>query len=236
MRRILKFKDTQIEYILERKKVKNINLRIRRDGLISVSAHECVPLCVIDGFVLQNAEKILMAKKKLSELPVHTFSLEDKSKIYILGRGYDLRLFEGNKNFAAVEKNTVILRVRGSELYENRLAAYDFLLTDTAKRVFPMIFEECCARFFGESKTPPELRIRKMTSQWGNCYHGRNIVTLNSRLAAYDEEIIRSVIYHELCHFVYPNHSKDFYKLLTEVSPNWKECKEKLKPTKYALF
>ena len=216
MRRVLKFKDTQIEYILERKKVKNINLRISSDGLISVSANWHVPQSVIDGFVLQNADKILMAKKKLSELPEHTFSLEDKSKIYILGR----------------EENTVIMRVRGSELYENRLAVYDFLLIDTAKCVFPIIFEECSARFFGESKTPPVLRIRKMTSQWGNCYHGRNIVTLNSRLAAYDEEIIRSVIYHELCHFAYPNHSKDFYKLLTEVCPNWKECKEKLKPIK----
>ena len=42
-----------IEYTLERKKVKNINLRIKNDGRVYVSAAPVVPLSVIEKFVTE---------------------------------------------------------------------------------------------------------------------------------------------------------------------------------------
>ena len=76
---------------------------------------------------------------------------------------------------------------------------------------------------------PPLIKIRKMKSQWGNCRAAKNVVTLNSRLAAYDEQIIKFVICHEFCHFTFQNHSKDFYALLGSVMPRWKEYDAVLK-------
>ena len=46
---------------LERKSVKNINLRVHRDGSVYVSASRRVPLEVIERFILQNADKIIAA-------------------------------------------------------------------------------------------------------------------------------------------------------------------------------
>ncbi|HHU04079.1 MAG TPA: M48 family metallopeptidase, partial [Fastidiosipila sp.] len=40
---------------------------------------------------------------------------------------------------------------------------------------------------------------------------------------------IEYVVVHELCHFIQPNHSQDFYRLLAAIRPDWKEQKQKLK-------
>ena len=65
MRSVL-FGNDEICYSLERKKVKNINLRIKQSGEVYVSAPLFVCTERIDSFVLQNAPKILAAKKRLS--------------------------------------------------------------------------------------------------------------------------------------------------------------------------
>ena len=44
-----------IEYSFSRKQVKNINLRIRADGSVSVSAPRSVPFSAVENFVLSNA-------------------------------------------------------------------------------------------------------------------------------------------------------------------------------------
>ena len=51
----------KIEYDLQYKSVKNINLRIKPDGAVCVSASRRVPLDVIEGFLLSRAEFILNA-------------------------------------------------------------------------------------------------------------------------------------------------------------------------------
>ena len=57
----------KIEYILERKRVKNINMRIKSDGKVYVSASPRVPQKVIDEFVISKHEFINNAINKFAE-------------------------------------------------------------------------------------------------------------------------------------------------------------------------
>lgn len=57
----------EIRYTLERKKVKNINLRVKPDGTVAVSANSRVPVENIDRIVLENGEKILSALARFEE-------------------------------------------------------------------------------------------------------------------------------------------------------------------------
>ena len=57
----------KIKYILERKQVKNINLRVRPDGSVKVSASPRVDESQIDDFVLSKAEFVLKAMKRFEE-------------------------------------------------------------------------------------------------------------------------------------------------------------------------
>ena len=56
--------DRTIKYDLQYKKVKNINLRIKPDGSIKVSANKRVPQKIIDDFIISKADFILRALEK----------------------------------------------------------------------------------------------------------------------------------------------------------------------------
>ena len=62
------FKDKKILYDLQYKKVKNINLRIKSDGTVCVSANKSVPQEIIEGFVLSKADFILKAQEKYKKV------------------------------------------------------------------------------------------------------------------------------------------------------------------------
>jgi len=73
----------------------------------------------------------------------------------------------------------------------------------------------------------PAFRLLVMKKQWGSCSTKGNLI-LNPHLAKAPKECIDYVILHELCHIAEHNHSERFWRLLTQVMPNWKEVKAKL--------
>lgn len=66
MRRIV-FEGREIVFELERKNVKNINLRVHGDGSVYVSANRSVSAGRVDGFVLSKAAVILSTQERLTE-------------------------------------------------------------------------------------------------------------------------------------------------------------------------
>lgn len=226
---ILEYNGNKIEYEIERKKVKNINLRVKRDCSVAVSANNSVPKSVIDSFVYQNAERILKAIRKINRRNSSLPTFESGTLVKLLGTEYTLLVNESDKNYYSIGANKIIFFVHECENFDNRESVYKMLLLDISKVVFPKLLKECYPPFEKYCGALPKLNIKFMSSQWGNCYSGRNLITLNARLSAYSENVIRSVIYHEYCHFVHQNHSNEFYKLLGNVMPEWKKYNEALK-------
>ena len=68
-----------------------------------------------------------------------------------------------------------------------------------------------------------------MTSRWGVCNLKNKNVTLNLELSKYNTEALDYVIVHELSHFIYPNHSKDFWSLVGKYYPDYKKIRKNLK-------
>lgn len=83
----IKFNNTIIQYDLQYKNVKNINLRIKPDGIINVSANKRVPQKVIDEFIISKADFIVRALEKYKNMPVRKqkqYFAEDEIKEQIL--------------------------------------------------------------------------------------------------------------------------------------------------------
>jgi len=82
MKKILSSGGTCIEYILEYKNVKNVNVRIKSDGKVYVSVSRCVPQKAIEDFLLSKSIAINNALQKIEqksqESPVQYF---DESEI-----------------------------------------------------------------------------------------------------------------------------------------------------------
>ncbi|MEG1620531.1 MAG: hypothetical protein RR322_01340, partial [Oscillospiraceae bacterium] len=67
---ILKYNNNEIEYSLTRKKVKNINLRIKPDGKVYISADKKVPIAVIENFIVKNFNSIIKFKNTMAMRPI----------------------------------------------------------------------------------------------------------------------------------------------------------------------
>jgi len=71
----------------------------------------------------------------------------------------------------------------------------------------------------------PALQVRKMKTLWGSCSAKHGKINLNYYLYKASPPCIDYVVLHELIHFIYPKHNKDFYEFLTIHMPDWKERK-----------
>lgn len=75
----------------------------------------------------------------------------------------------------------------------------------------------------------PSLRLRYMTSRWGSCMPLKEIITMNTRLLLGPTEFAHYVMVHEFAHFIEANHSSRFYKVMSNVLPNWQQVKAKMR-------
>ena len=79
------------------------------------------------------------------------------------------------------------------------------------------------------------FKYRFMKSRWGSCNYNERVITLNKYLIHFDENIVKSVICHEIAHLYVPNHSKDFYDVLSRMDPYYKKHRQFLKIHSYVL-
>ena len=91
MRKSIDLGMRKIEYELERKPVKNINLRIKADRTVFVSAAEDISEEIIDKFLLSKAEYICSALKHYEEIAKYS----PKPKQYIDGETFKIFGFKG---------------------------------------------------------------------------------------------------------------------------------------------
>lgn len=224
----------RICYNLERKTVKNLNLRIRKDGNIFVSANDDVSFEEIDEFVCSKASYILNAIAKFEEIvkykpkPKQYVSGET---FYIQGRGLRLQLSQASKDFITSDGVYIYLAVRDPTDFEQKCRTVSRFLDQQCKAVFGEIIDELYPMFRKYGVERPILRIRDMETRWGSCLVKKGIITLNKRLLEAPRNCIEYVVMHELCHFIHPNHSKQFYSFLTTLMPDWKERKQFLDNT-----
>lgn len=163
-----------LEYELVRKKVKNLNLRVRRDGTVAVSVPMRVSAAQADAFVAQRLGWVIEAKQQVARAARKQQDCPPPSK-------------------------------------EECLALFEPI----SRMVYPAF-----AGLLGGQ--PPQLQVRDMTSRWGVCNMEKKRITLASRLALQPRAAVEYVIVHEYCHFVHPNHQKEFWALVEQFLPDWK--------------
>ena len=78
-------------------------------------------------------------------------------------------------------------------------------------------------------KSLPKIKYRKMTSRWGSCHYKKGKIVFNSYLSKVADDLIEYVVVHELCHFIVPDHSKQFYANVERLLPDYKQRRKRLK-------
>lgn len=177
------------------KKMKNIYLRIKPDGKITVSAPIGTSKKYLMKFLQERKGWIDNALKKIKQSQVNTIQLE-KNETLIFAQPTD-----------ALYSDVVLERLLDEQIAIFINQYWDFF----AKRN--------CHK--------PALKYRKMKSTWGVCRPTINTITFNRRLVHQPLDFVEYVVVHELCHLLVANHSRDFWRLVVTLMPDYR-AREKM--------
>ena len=220
--------DKPITFTLLRKAVKNLNLNVKPDMTVMVSANETVSEEKIMAFVEKKGEWILKQIRYFERYQ----QPEKVAKEYVsgesfkyLGRQYRLKVYEAEQDHI--------------RYYRGRIELYTTKPKDTKrkKRLIDTWYKERSQLKFDESLNriypvmqkygvfKPDLKIRQMKTRWGSCLKKENAIVLNSDLIKAPLFCIEYVVLHELIHFVRRNHDKEFLLFMTALMPDWQKRK-----------
>ncbi len=230
-----------VTYELVRKQIKRINLRVKQDGQIYVSAPLREPLERIDDFVISCEELIKRGRLRfqaLEEEKEPALHFVTGEKILLFGQRWPLQV-----NYVALRKeegchltdDQIILSVRETADEERRHTIFQQFWQALGQAYIGQIMDEVQQEFsaspYGQAMADSqvkEFRLRAMKSRWGSCMPRRQIITLNSHLLAFETKYIYYVLYHEFAHLIEANHSERFYAVLAYFEPQWQLLRKEL--------
>lgn len=219
------FKYRDYKIIIKRKRNnKNTFLRVESDGSITVTCPVALDTKVIIDYLDKFLDKI--AAKYDSSLFNKLDYLDGGTFIY-LGKYYQIKYHLARQQSCHLTTDCLHVYLKDTGL-ENVKNVIDKFIKIQAQKIIQPLFLECVDKF-EEIDFIPDLKIKKMKSRFGVCYYKKNLINLSTLLIHYDLECLNYVIFHELVHFIQPNHSKKFYYLVEKYIPNYKEVEKKLK-------
>ena len=200
----------ELEIVIIRKRNKNIYFRVKEDLKVYVSAPMYLSSKSIMGLIKENEKDIL----KMYEIAKD--KAKDNDKFMYLGKKYYIEF-----------KDQDGVTFDGTNVYVKDMQELTKFYDSEVKRIFTEeveIAKKCFSHL-------PEftLKFRKMKTRWGVCNTAKKTVTLNTELLKKEIPLLDYVIVHELCHFFEGNHSKNFWALVGEAYPNYKEARKKLR-------
>ena len=220
-----------IEYELQRKAVKNINLRIKADRTIFVSANTRVSEKIIEEFIESKKEYILIALARYEELAKYAPKPKqyvDGESFRILGHDRRLKVIEGKKNKVESDESYITLTVKDLNDFDLKKKTMDKWLNSICKDTIQSLCDAIYPKFQKYGISYPTIKYRNMISRWGSCQPKRCVLTFNYALVEAPISCVEYVVVHEFTHFLQPNHSKRFYQQLAMFMPDWEQRKKLL--------
>ncbi|UYZ14760.1 M48 family metallopeptidase [Brevibacillus sp. WF146] len=217
-----------IPFVLVRKPVKHVNLHIKPDMTVMVSANEKVPLDFILGFVKQKAAWILKNIQFFEDVQPEVQSEKEYvsgESFKYLGKQYRLRVEESESEGVKYYRGFIYLYVKDELDFKRKEKLFGEWLRNRAETVFNESLDKMYALVQKYNVRKPKLIIRTMKARWGSCLSDAHAILLNFELIKAPKYCIDYVVLHELIHFLYKNHDYQFYSFLSALMPDWKQRK-----------
>jgi len=205
-----------IEYLVVRKNVKNLNMRINESGVISVSVGPFVKFDRVDDFVKEKSGWIFSQLDNIKAKLAHAsmFNYRQGDILYLFGEKYSLHVRKSTDAGVEIDKHRIIISVPDTRNAELKAMILKRWYVRMATRKIVDIFDSVVAKSV-DFNDEYSVKISNVQTRWGSCIPGKKSIMLSARLVAYSEECIRYVVMHELTHLQVPNHSAEFYTALS---------------------
>jgi predicted metal-dependent hydrolase len=210
----------------------------RRSIGISIGPHSGVIVRAPYRTLLKTIENLVIAKTPWINKHLENYrssvsinnnkEYADGSIILLQGKEHLIRIIESNKNFTKINCNTIEIGLKSIADTEIVGPMVEKWYKAFAEGIFRRKFDEILLKYKDFNFEPSEFSVRVLKRRWGSC-SSKGKITISSELVKLDEIYLEYVILHELCHLRHHNHGKEFYKLLTEVFPEWKQKRSELR-------
>lgn len=212
---------------IHKKKVKNVTLKVKRDGTI----HLTVPEAATDDYierVIDNKQDWIESQLKHFnenyEKPKEKEMVSGESFRY-LGKSYRLKIVQSNKEYVRLYRGYIEIHVKNKNNTAKKQELLKKWYQEKAKKKFAELVHEYEQIVKEEVNN---IRVITMQTRWGSCNVESGNINLNLELIKKPRYCIEYVILHELAHLKYPNHSKQFWDYMSVHMPNWEWRKNKL--------
>ena len=226
--KIHKIEDIEFKVIYSRRR--SIGISVLPDSSVIVRVPNLTSFKTISRIVTDKYDWILKHRDNYRRLDNSSLN-----KSYTSGENH---LFRGNESLLKIEKsgrsfirfydNTIEL---GIDNPENSVAVKRMLYKgykNEALVLFPELMNKVLREHEDQMFKPTGLVVRTMKRRWGSCSN-KGKITLSTELIKLSDLFIEYVITHELCHLKHHNHGSQYYRLLSELFPEWKTVRKELK-------
>lgn len=222
---ILNVGGLEIPVSVVRKRVKNLNLRVRADGAVTLSIPQHLPLARAREFLDRKGEWIAeRVRCNIERRPSPDLAGELPDRIPLWGKLVPRDSVQANSGQAASDRDASGQGAPGQTTIDQ--AALDELYRTEVLRALPGIVERMEARIGVHAA---RWSVRVMKTRWGSCTPKTGAIRINARLAAYPSECLEFVVAHELVHLLEPSHNARFHTLLDEFCPGNRGIARRLK-------
>jgi predicted metal-dependent hydrolase len=209
---------------------KTLGIEVHPDRRVVVRAPaDCSPLVIVDR--LQKRARWI--SRQLSEFdryrprtPPRQY-LSGETHLY-LGRQYRLRITRSDVAMVKLSRGEILIGMPGTASQLKIRAFLQHWYLERARSVYADVLEQCGQHF--KKYELARISVREMNTRWGSLSR-KGTMTLNSNLIQAPRPCIEYVVIHELCHLVHRDHDARFFKLLTQILPDWEKRKRRLELT-----
>lgn len=237
---VLDIDGLEIPVSVIRKRVKNLNLRVRADGTVTLSIPQHLPLARAHEFLERRGNWIAeRVHRNIERRPSLDFVGELPDRIPLWGKLVPLdsvRTDRGQESDGqAAPGQASVNQVAPGQAAPGRTApgrtaidqiAIDELYRTEVLRALPDVAKRMEARIGVHAA---RWSVRTMKTRWGSCTPKTGAIRINARLAAYPPECLEFVVAHELVHLLEPSHNARFHALLDEFCPDNRGIARRLK-------
>jgi predicted metal-dependent hydrolase len=220
--------NTKMPVVIERKKMKTCRLKVFPDKTVKFSVPNSTPQEWISEYLDSKTEWLSRKLKAFEQTKGYAATGEIRSGISIRYLGEDLifTISHGKKNLVHKEGKNLHICTPYVNDQDKLFAVFDTWWRKESLKVLATQVEKLYPIVEKYKVSKPKIALRKMKTLWGSCSPHWEIITFNQYLTKAALACIEYVVLHELIHFLYPNHSKQFYDFLSNYMPDWKARKK----------
>ena len=224
-----------VSYVFKRvPRRRHVHILVNDQGTLEVRAPWRFSLSKARNALRENAQWVVRTLEGVHEriaqrprlVTGFCLPLQDESLRLEVRPRAQMELFDDSRpRRGRVERRGTVLRVSPASLDEGDLRALleSWYRREAARRLAARI-EHFAPRL---GVRPSRLTIRGQRSRWGSC-SGTGTVSLNWRLMLVPGALVDYVVVHELCHLRHMNHSPQFWEMVGDEIPDYRERRRRL--------